>query len=124
MSTLLLHNMMVEVHMGQGEVESSDFYITETITMIYSDEQSSEGEGEKRADENTTRDNTEEEPKTDDDFIREKYFMTQKRWKELYDAQSALRLQDVLKKQLYSECYINVDLSAFEMEADFDHLTF
>ena len=32
MSTILLHNMMVEVCMEQGGVESSDFYIMETIT--------------------------------------------------------------------------------------------
>jgi hypothetical protein len=53
-------------------VESSDFYVTEAITTINSDEQSSEGEGEERADENVTRDNNEKEPETDDDCIREK----------------------------------------------------
>ena len=53
-----------------------------------------------------------------------KYLMTQKRWKQLYDANASLRLQDSVKLQLYSERYEDVKLDAYEVAPDFDPLKF
>ena len=50
--------------------------------------------------------------------------MTQKRWKQLYDANASLRLQDSVKLQLYSERYEDVKLDAYEVAPDFDPLKF
>ena len=130
-ATILLHNMMVEVRMGQGELESSEYYITEPSSSSETGEQPDMTYAERNDNANGPCDNEEEnenenkeESKNDDNFVKMKYLMTQKRWKQLYDANASLRLQDSVKMQLYSERYEDVELDPYEVAPDFDPLKF
>ena len=134
-ATILLHNMMVEVCMGDGELESMDYYITEHPAKDPMVEQSTH---------NTSADSTEDEDDTpgccdtdehngnenqednthDENFLKMKYKMTQKRWKQLYDPHASLRLQDSVKMLLYSERYEGVTSDAYVAAPDFDPLKF
>jgi len=123
-ATILLHNMMVEVRMGQGELESSEFYITEDLLF-------SENEGESKVTgaecgevETSECESFRKNKEKDENFLKLKYSITQKRWKELYDAQAALKLQDAVKKELYSERYDNVNYGSYLVAQDFDPLKY
>jgi hypothetical protein len=123
--------MMVEVRMGQGELESSEYYITESSSSSETGEQSNMTDAERNDNANGPCNNkeeneneNEEENENDHNFVKMKYLMTQKRWKQLYDANASLRLHDSVKIQVYSEQYEDVELDACEVTPDFDPLKF
>lgn len=60
----------------------------------------------------------------DDNFLKLKYSITQKRLKELYDAQAALKLQDAVEKELYSECDDNDNYGSYLVAQEFDPLKY
>ena len=123
-ATILLHNMMVEVRMGQGELESSEFYITEDLLFSENEGESNVTGAECGEVETSECENFWKNKEKDENFLKLKYSITQKRWKELYDAQAALKLQDAVKKELYSERYDNVNYGSYLVAQDFDPLKY
>ena len=104
MASILLHNMMVEERVSNGEVEDESFYNT-TLSDV---------------DEDGEVDMTLENAGFDQNPIdrHNKFQVVHKRWEELYDYEGSMKLRESVKRHLYTVKYGKDALSYAHMCLD------
>ena len=107
--TILLHNMMVEEHVSNDEMEDGSFYIT-------IDPNDSDGNNtEEKGDDGVTSEGGYGNSPLD---IMEKFKMVHRRWEELYDYDGSKRLKDARKRHLYRNMYGHDAMEMAHMDMD------
>ncbi len=107
--TILLHNMMVEQHVSNDEMEDGSFYNT-------FDPNDSDGNNTEKKDDDGV---TDEGGYGNSPLDRmEKFKMVHRRWDELYDYDGSKKLKNAMKRHLYRNMYGHDALEMAHMVMD------